>query len=318
MLDMKLIIQIPCYNEAATLPATLAALPRAVPGFDAVEVLIVDDGSDDDTAAVAAQHGADHVVRFATNRGLAASFKAGLDAALERGADVIVNTDADNQYPAQMIPALTKPILDGRADVVVGVRDIEAIDHFSPMKKRLQRLGSRVVRQFSGLNVADATSGFRALSRRAALRMNVITRYTYTLETLIQAGRQNLAVATVPITANPKTRESRLIRSTPQYIWRSAITILRIFVTYSPMKVLGALGGLFFGLGALIGLRFLYYYLTAGGVGHVQSLILAAILLIIGFQVGVLGVIADLSATNRLLLEEILARARDRRQGDGE
>jgi hypothetical protein len=209
-----------------------------------------------------------------------------------------------------------RPITAGEADLVVGVRDIEAIDHFSPAKKKLQRFGSWVVRRFSGLRVEDTTSGFRAFSRRAALHLNILTRYTYTLETLIQAGRENLAVVTVPISTNKKTRESRLIRSTPAYVWRSAITILRIYVTYEPLRVLCGAGAFLFGLGSLIGLRFLYYYLTEGGHGHVQSLILAAILLIIGFQVGVLGIIADLSATNRRLLEELLVRARGRRGDD--
>ena len=229
---------------------------------------------------------------------------------------MIVNTDADNQYPGSAIPALVRPILDGAADLVVGVRNIEAIDHFSPGKKKLQRMGSWVVRRFAGLKVEDTTSGFRAISRRAALRLNVLTRYTYTLETLIQAGRENLAVATVPITINAKTRESRLIRSTPGYVWRSAIAILRMYVTYEPMRALGSVGAALFAVGALIGLRFLYYYVTQGGQGHVQSLILAAVLLIIGFQVGVLGILADLSATNRRLLEELLVRARGRREDD--
>ena len=314
---MKLIIQIPCFNEATTLPATLADLPRQVAGFDAVELLVIDDGSTDGTAQIARDLGVDHVVRFAANRGLAAAFRAGLDAALDLGADVIVNTDGDNQYPGASIPALVAPIVQGRADLVVGVRNIESIPHFSPLKKRLQRFGSAVVRRFSGLDVEDATSGFRAFSRRAALRLNVINRYTYTLETLIQAGRENLAVVTVLIEANPKTRESRLIRSTSRYVGRSAWTIVRIFITYEPLRVLGTVAAALLSLGTLIGLRFLYYYLTEGGQGHVQSLILAAILLIIGFQTGVLGVIADLSATNRRLLEEVLARARERRR-DGD
>jgi len=308
---MKLVIQIPCFNEEATLAATLADLPRQVDGFDIVEVVVIDDGSSDRTVQVASENGVEHIVHFATNRGLATAFKAGLDKALELGADVVINTDADNQYPASAIADLVQPILEGKADVAIGARDIEGISHFSPSKKRLQRIGSWIVRQFSGLDVADATSGFRAFSRRAALRINILTRYTYTLETLIQVGRQNLAVASVPIKTNPPTRESRLISSNRTYIWRSALTILRMFVTYAPLKVLGTFGAALFGLGTLIGLRFLYYYVTAGGQGHIQSLILAAILTIIGFQVGVLGVLADLSATNRILLEELLVRSRD-------
>ena len=312
---MKLIIQIPCFNEEATLPLTLADLPKQVDGFAQVEVLIIDDGSTDRTAEVAKNSGVKHVVRFPANRGLAEAFKAGLDKALELGADVVVNTDADNQYPGTAIGELVQPILAGKADLVIGVRNIEGIKHFSPAKKRLQRLGSWIVRRFSGLQVEDATSGFRAISRNAARRLNIFTRYTYTLETLIQAGRQNLAVATVPVQANEKTRESRLIKSNWRYILRSASTILRMFVVYEPLKVLGWLAASMLGLGTLIGLRFLYYYITSGGQGHVQSLILSAILIIIGFQTGMLGVIADLSAKNRQLSEDLLARARDTKLG---
>lgn len=310
---MKLVIQIPCFNEGATLARTLDDLPRTIPGIDEITVLIIDDGSTDDTVRVAESRGVKELVRFPANRGLAAAFRAGLERALALGADVIVNTDGDNQYPGAAIADLVRPIVDNRAELVVGVRDIEAIADFSPLKKRLQRFGSRVVRSFSGLDVPDATSGFRAISRRTALRMNVLSHYTYTLETLIQAGRENLAVATVPIQVNPKTRESRLIRSSARYIWRSALTIPRIFVTYEPLKTLGAVALFLLSLGTLIGLRFLYYYLTEGGHGHVQSLILAAILLIIGYQTGVLGIIADLSATNRRLLEDLLAQKRNRR-----
>jgi len=313
---MKLVIQIPCFNEAATLPAALADLPRQVAGFDEIEVLVIDDGSRDGSADVARAHGVRHIVRFPANRGLAAAFRAGLDAALDLGADVIVNTDGDNQYPGSAIAELVRPIVEGRADLVVGVRDMDAIREFSPLKKRLQRFGSWVVRRFSGLQVSDATSGFRAFSRRAAARLNVLSRYTYTLETLIQAGRENLAVATAPIRTNPPTRESRLIRSTWRYVGRSAVTIVRMFLIYEPLKALGAVAATLLGLGSLIGLRFLYYYLAARGQGHVQSLILAAILTIIGFQTAVLGVLADLSAANRQLMEDLLARARNRNDRD--
>ncbi|HNW60489.1 MAG TPA: glycosyltransferase family 2 protein [bacterium] len=307
---MKLIIQIPCYNEAATLPVTLADLPRAIPGIDTIEYLVIDDGSSDGTAAVARQCGVHHIVRVTKNKGLANGFMAGLDASLRLGADIIVNTDADNQYHGGDIARLVQPILAGQAELVVGDRRTDAIEHFSWMKKRLQNLGSWVVRQVSTTEIPDATSGFRALSREAALQMNVISRFTYTLETLIQAGKKNLAVSHVPVRTNTKLRESRLFKGNWNYIKRSIATITRIYTMYEPLKMFSYIGGTVFGLGFLIGLRFLYYYITTGGAGHIQSLILAAVLLMIGFQVFIIGLVADLIGFNRRLIESALYRVR--------
>lgn len=278
---MKLIIQIPCYNEAETLPVTLAALPRHVPGFDTVEWLVIDDGSTDDTARVARDHGVHHIVRHTCNRGLARAFLSGLDACLSLGADVIVNTDADNQYCADDIPALTAPILKGQADMVIGARPIETIRHFSPIKKILQRVGSGVVRVASKTSVPDAPSGFRAMSRAAAEQLMVFNDYTYTLETIIQAGQKNMALTSVPVRVNADLRPSRLVKSIPSYIRRSIVTIIRIFVVYRPFRFFASIGSFLFGLGFLVGLRFLWYYFIGEGYGHVQSLILAAVLLII-------------------------------------
>jgi glycosyltransferase involved in cell wall biosynthesis len=308
--SVKLIIQIPCYNEAGTLGIALAALPREVPGFDSVEWLIIDDGSQDDTASVASASGVDHIVRFTRNQGLAAAFLAGLDACLAAGADVIVNTDADNQYDAGHIPALTEPILAGKADMVIGARPIRSIEHFSGIKKRLQNLGSWVVRAASNTSVPDAPSGFRALSRKAAMELNVFNEYTYTLETIIQAGQKRLAVMSVPIAVNADLRPSRLVRSIPSYVWRSFIVICRIFVTYKPFAVFTAVGSAVLAVGLAIGLRFLYHYLNGQGGGHVQSVILAALLMGVGFFLIVGGVIADLISVNRKLLERVDYRLR--------
>lgn len=304
---MKLIIQIPCYNEAATLGITLAELPREVPGFDKVEWLIIDDGSSDNTVDVALQHGVDHVVRHTRNQGLARGFMNGLQACLNQGADVIVNTDADNQYCAQDIPALTQPIVEGRADIVVGARPIETIEHFSPIKKLLQKLGSWVVRVASKTAIPDAPSGFRAMSRSAAQRLTVFSDYTYTLETIIQAGQKNMAITSVPIRVNGDLRPSRLVKSIGSYIRRSIITIIRVFAIYRPFRFFGAIGLTLFTAGFLIGLRFLYKWLMSGNGydGHVQSLILASSLLIIGFHTILIAFVADLLAANRKLLEEI-------------
>jgi glycosyltransferase involved in cell wall biosynthesis len=307
---VKLVIQIPCFNEQGTLGITLQALPREVPGFDVVEWLIIDDGSQDETARVATELGVDHVVRFTRNQGLAAAFMAGLDACLSVGADVIVNTDADNQYDASFIPALTAPILAGKADMVIGARPIGSIEHFSGLKKRLQNLGSWVVRVASNTDVPDAPSGFRALSRKAAMELHVFNEYTYTLETLIQAGQKRLAVLAVPVRVNGDLRPSRLVRSIPSYVWRSLIVICRIFITYKPFAVFTAAGSCIFSIGLIIGGRFLYHYLTGNGSGHVQSVILAALFLGVGFFLIVGGVIADLISVNRKLLERIDYRLR--------
>lgn len=302
---MKLIIQIPCYNEAETLAVALAALPREVPGFDCVEWLIIDDGSRDQTVRVALQNGVDHVVRHTRNCGLARAFMTGLHECVRLGADVIVNTDADNQYCADDIPALTTPILMGQADIVVGARPIQSIAHFSPLKKALQKLGSYVVRVASRTSIPDAPSGFRAVSRDAAQHLVVFNEYTYTLETIIQAGQKNMAIKSVPIRVNADLRPSRLVKSIPSYINKSIATIVRIVVIYRPFRFFSALGVALFGVGMLIGARFLYYYLSGDGGGHVQSLILASVLLGMGFQTVLVAFIADLLSANRKLLEDI-------------
>ncbi len=301
---MRLVIQIPCYNEAEHLPATIADLPKKVVGIDEITVLVIDDGSKDDTSGVARSLGA-KVVRHTANRGLAAAFMTGLQTAIELDADLIVNTDADNQYKGACIPELVRPILEKRADMVVGVRPIGDIEHFSVVKKILQRIGSAVVRLASGTRVEDAPSGFRALSREAALRINVFSDYSYTLETIIQSGLKNIVVATVPVEVNPPTRPSRLFRSTTGYVLRSLTTIARIFILYRSFRFLALSGGIIFGVGFVLGLRFLYYLIEGTGDGHIQSLLLGAVLLIAGFQTFLIGIIADLIAANRKMLEEI-------------
>lgn len=305
---MKLIIQIPCYNEEQTLGIALAELPRSVPGFTSVEWLVIDDGSWDNTVVQAKKHGVDHVVRHSNNKGLAAAFMTGLNVSLSLGADVIVNTDADNQYNADNIPDLVRPILEGKADIVIGERPIASIDHFSPLKKLLQKLGSWIVRVVSRTDVPDAPSGFRAISRSAAQQMMVFNNYTYTLETIIQAGQKGMAISSVPIEVNEDLRPSRLVKGIPSYIKRSIFTIIRIFVVYKPFRFFSLLAGLLFFAGLLIGLRFLYYYFTGGGGGHIQSLILAGLLAGMGFQTFLIAFVADLLAANRRLLEEIRFR----------
>ena len=306
---MKLIIQIPCLDEEGTLPATLKSLPREVPGVDVVEFLVVDDGSSDRTAAVALEHGAHHVVRFARRRGLAYGFMAGLDACLRLGADVIVNTDADNQYPAEAIPRLIAPILEGRADMVVGDRGVGDVAHFSWTKRRLQTLGSWVVRKVSGTTVPDTTSGFRALTRDAALRINIVSEFTYTLETIIQAGKKKLAVTHVPVTAR-ETRPSRLFGSTWEYVKRQGASILRIYAMYEPLKVFVLLGGALLAGGVALGLRYAWFWWQGEVRGHFQSAILSVLLLILGFQTLQMGVLSDLIASNRKLIEDTLYRLR--------
>jgi glycosyltransferase involved in cell wall biosynthesis len=307
---MRVVIQIPCYNEEATLPLTVRDLPKSLPGVDEVQWLVVDDGSSDRTVEVACQLGVHHVVRHPRNMRLAQTFLTGLEASLKAGADIIVNTDADNQYRGEDIGRLIQPILDGKADIVVGDRRVGSVEHFSPLKRWLQRLGSRIVGLASGATVPDATSGFRALSREAALRTIVYSEYSYTLETLIQAGSRRMTVAYVPIRTNPQTRKSRLMRHLPEYLINSTATVLRAYTMYRPLRVFLGIGAVMILLGSVIGLRFLYFFLSGQGMGHIQSLILAAILTIVGFQVCLIGLMADLVGFNRKMLEETLYRVR--------
>lgn len=305
----KLIIQIPCLDEEEHLEKTLRALPRSIPGIESVEVLVIDDGSSDRTSEIARRAGADYILRFPNNRGLARAFRAGLDACLRLGADVIVNTDGDNQYDASDIPELIRPVLEGKADMVVGDRAPSSVKHFSWGKRWLQYYGSWVVRTLSGTTIPDTTSGFRALSREAALRLNVISDFTYTIETIIQAGKKRLPVTHVPVRTNP-TRQSKLFHSVWEYVKRSAATIVRIYALYEPLKVFSYVGGLFIFLGMLPGLRFLYFYAIGEGGGHIQSLLLTVLLIIIGFQTVLIGLVADLIAGNRSLIEDVLFRIR--------
>jgi glycosyltransferase involved in cell wall biosynthesis len=305
---MKLIIQIPCLNEAQTLGVALGALPRQVPGFASVEWLVVDDGSTDGTAAIAAGLGVDHVVRHPANRGLATAFMTGLETSLRLGADVIVNTDADNQYEASDIPRLTGPILSGEADMVIGARPIDQTEHFSWIKKKLQRLGSWAVRVASKTNIEDAPSGFRAISRETAMRLNVFNAYTYTLETIIQAGLSNLRVVSVPIRTNADLRPSRLVKSITSYVKRSLVTILRVMVIYRPLAYFASLGSVFIVIGLLAGGRYLYFVVEGGGAGHVQSVIFSALCVLLGALLVMMGVLADLVAVNRKLLERVNLR----------
>jgi glycosyltransferase involved in cell wall biosynthesis len=308
---VKLIIQIPCLNEAATLPQTLADLPTSVPGIDVIETLVVDDGSRDGTSDVARACGVDHVVRLLRNKGLAAAFAAGIDASLKQGADFIVNTDADNQYAGRDIPRLLQPLLTGEADIVIGDRNIAELAYMSWRKRQLQRLGSWVVRQVSSTSVPDTTSGFRAYTREAALRMTIVSEFSYTLESIIQAGKKRMAIAHVPVSTNPRTRDSRLFDSPFSYIKRSAATIVRIYAMYEPLKVFTYIGVTIFGMGVAGGLRFLYYlFFVDRGTGHLQSLILSAVLMIVGFQVILIGLLADVISANRKLLEDLVYRVR--------
>ena len=304
---MKVIIQIPCLDEEATLGRVLSELPRQIPGVDEVQVLVIDDGSSDGTSRRAIEHGADKVIRHTCNRGLARAFLTGVDAALKMGADIIVNIDGDAQYRGSDVEALVRPILERRADMVIGARDMR---HFSRAKRLLQTLGSLVVRFVSGTSVSDATSGFRALSKEAALRLNLFSEFTFTLESLIQAGRMGLAIDQVPVGTNPPTRPSRLFSSNAAYIIKSLGTILRVLITYQPLKAFALTGAALFLVGVLVGFRFLFFLFTTGGDGHIQSLILAAILTILGFQLMVVSVLADLIAANRKISETALQKIR--------
>jgi glycosyltransferase involved in cell wall biosynthesis len=307
---MKLIIQIPCYKEEQTLGVTLSALPRKLPNVDIVEWLVIDDGSPDRTVEVARQHGVDHIVSFPRNQGLAKAFLAGVEASLREGADIIVNTDADNQYNADDIPALIEPILSGKAGIVIGARPIGQISHFSPIKKALQRLGSWVVRIVSKTDIPDAPSGFRAMSRSAAMRINVFNDYTYTLEMIIQAGQKGIPITSVPIRTNADLRPSRLVKSISSYVRRSIVTVLRVFMTYQPLRFFLVLGAIPFTAGFLIGVRWLILYFGGSTRSHVPSLVLAAILMIIGFQLWMHGLVTDVLAVNRKILEEVQLRLR--------
>lgn len=306
----KLIIQIPCLNEAESLPDTLIALPRRLPGIDVIEVLIIDDGSTDGTADVARRFGAHHIVRHRRNRGLAAAFQSGLDAALAAGADIIVNTDADGQYAGEDIAALVAPIVAHVADIVIGDRGVGDNAHFGPLKRRLQRLGSAVVRNLSGTDVTDAVSGFRAISRAAAQRITITTEFSYTTDMLIQAGRKRFKIISVPIRTNATERPSRLFRSIPQFISRQVMTIGRAYATYNPLRTFALIGGLLALFGALPVVRFLVLWAMGDGSGHIQSLVLGGALIIVGVLTGLMGVLAELIGANRKLLEAALGHIR--------
>ena len=307
---MKLIIQIPCLNEEKTLPQTFEQLPGEIPGIDKIEVLIIDDGSNDGTVGVAKEIGVDHIVKFSSRQGLANAFRAGINKSLQLGADIIVNTDADNQYKGEDIVKLVRPLLEGKADMVIGERDIESIKHFSFIKKKLQRLGSFIVRLVSNTDIRDATSGFRSYNREAAMKLNVMSDFSYTLETIIQASKKNITVASVLIKTNPKLRESRLFSNMAEYLVASILTLSKILIVYRPLAVFLWIGGFIGFWGVVLCVRFLYFYFAMGGVGHVQSLILAAIFLIISFQVVILGLLASLIGANRFFIEDILYRVK--------
>jgi glycosyltransferase involved in cell wall biosynthesis len=307
---MKLIVQIPCYNEEHTLPQTVADIPRQIPGVDQVEILIIDDGSTDRTVEVARGLGVDHVIQNKRNRGLARTFRTGLDACLKLGADIIVNTDGDNQYAGQDIPKLIRPILAGTADIVVGDRQTEKVTHFSKGKRFLQWLGSAVVRRLSETQIPDAVSGFRAISRDAALQLNIISPFSYTVEMLIQAGKKHMAITSVPIGTNAKTRESRLFSSIPKFIERSLTTMVRMYAMYQPLRVFFYIGLTFSVIGALPVIRFVYFYFSGDGAGHIQSLILGGVFLMMGFMAFLIGLVADLISFNRQLVEMTLEKVR--------
>ena len=307
---MKLIVQIPCYNEEKTLPKTVMDIPRKIEGVDKVEILIIDDGSKDRTVDIAKEIGVDHIVKNIANKGLARTFIVGLDASLRLGADIIVNTDGDNQYQGKDIPKLIDPILKGKADMVIGDRHTDKIPHFTPTKKKLQKLGSFVVRVLSNTNVPDAVSGFRAFSREAAMRMNIVSAFSYTIESIIQAGKKNMVVTNVSIETNPKTRESRLFQSIPKFLEHSLLTMIRMYAMYKPLRVFFYIGCFCIFMGLIPSIRFLIYYFQGQGTGHIQSLILAAVLFIIGFQAFMIGLVADVISFNRKLIEDTLLRVK--------
>lgn len=307
---MKLIIQVPCYNEAETLEIALNDLPKHIDGIDEIEYLIINDGSKDDTVKVAKKWGVNYVVNFKQNKGLAKGFMAGLDACLRNGADIIVNTDADNQYCGEDIEKLVRPILNGEADMVIGERPIDETEHFSPLKKKLQHFGSWVVRKASKTNIPDAPSGFRAYSREAAISMNVVNEYTYTLETIVQAGRNKMALASVPIRTNAELRPSRLFSSMFGYVKKSMLTIIRAYLMYRPLMFFSTVGSILFLAGVALGVRFMVLWAQGFGAGHIQSLILASMLIMMGVMTGVVGLLADVISANRKLLEDIQRRVR--------
>jgi glycosyltransferase involved in cell wall biosynthesis len=317
---MKLIVQIPCFNEEATLPATLADIPRQIEGVDSVEILVIDDGSTDRTAEIARECGADYVVRHKRNRGLAMTFRSGIDACLRLGADIIVNTDGDNQYAGRDIAKLCRPIVDGEAEIVIGDRQTDRIEHFSAPKKALQRLGSSIVRTLSDTEVPDVVSGFRAISREAAVQLNIVSPFSYTIEMVIQAGKRHMAITSVPVATNPHTRESRLYRSVPQFLREQVTTIVRMYAMYQPLRVFFMIGCALFLVGAYPILRFLWFYFSGEGDGHVQSLIIGSALLMMGSMTFTIGLLADLIHFNRQLLEMTLAhlKARDFVHGENE
>lgn len=302
---MKLIIQIPCYNEAETLEIALNDLPKHIDGIDEIEYLIINDGSKDNTVEVARNWGVQHVVNFKRNKGLAKGFMAGINECLRQGADIVVNTDADNQYCGEDIEKLVRPILDGKADIVIGERPIDQTEHFSPLKKKLQHLGSWVVRKASNTNIPDAPSGFRAYSREAALRMNIVNDYTYTLEQIVQAGRNKMAIISVPIRTNGELRPSRLFHSMFGYIKKSILTIMRAYMMYKPLRFFVTLGSIPFLGGIILGIRYLVYFFNGAGNGHIQSLLFAITLILLGTMIGIVGLQADVIAANRKLLEDI-------------
>ncbi|MCR5486028.1 MAG: glycosyltransferase family 2 protein [Lachnospiraceae bacterium] len=315
---MKLIIQIPCYNEAETLTIALDALPKSIEGIDQIEYLIINDGSKDQTVQVAKDWGVNYIVSFPQNKGLAKGFMAGIDACIRNGADIIVNTDADNQYCGDDIEKLVRPILDGEAEIVIGERPIDSIEDFSPLKKKLQHLGSFVVRKASATDIPDAPSGFRAYSRDAALHINVINSYTYTLETIVQAGRNRMAITSVPVRTNPELRKSRLFHSMGGYIKKSVLTIIRAYMMYKPLVFFLICGSVPFLVGILFIIRFLIYYARGAGMGHIQSLVVASMLVMVGFMTFIMGMQADIIAANRKLLEDVQFRIRRMEIGESE